>query len=112
MGSLIEDLGVGLRDPEGVVTLQEDQQSQLTWTLAWRLSESEPTTKEHTGLDLGIPAYMYVADVQLGLHVGPEQLEQGLSQKLLPAHAVCSSSWATLSGLSGMGIRGAGLSET
>ena len=27
--------------------------------------------------------------MQLGLHVGPEQLEQGLSQKLLPVHRIC-----------------------
>ena len=41
--------------------------------------------------------------MQLGLHVGPEQLEQGLSQKLLPAHGICSSRQAVLSGLSGQG---------
>jgi hypothetical protein len=33
------------------------------------------------------------ADVQLVLHVGPEQLEQGLSQKLLLVCGMCSS-WA------------------
>jgi hypothetical protein len=32
--------------------------------------------------------------VQLGLHVGLEQLEWGLSQKLLTACGICSSSWA------------------
>jgi hypothetical protein len=25
--------------------------------------------------------------------VGPKQLEEGLSQKLLPVHGICSSSW-------------------
>jgi hypothetical protein len=30
-----------------------------------------------------------------------EQLEWGLSQKLLPVYGICSSSWAALSGLSG-----------
>ena len=35
-------------------------------------SESEPPTKEHTRTR---PPHTYVADVQLGLHVGPEQLE-------------------------------------
>jgi hypothetical protein len=35
---------------------------------------------------------MYVADVQFGLHVGPEQLEQGLYQKLLPVHRTYSTS--------------------
>ena len=48
-------------------------------------------------LDLAPPMFV---DVQLGLHVGPEQLEQGLSQKLLPVHAISSSSWAALSDLS------------
>jgi hypothetical protein len=46
---------------------------------------------------------MYVGDVQLGLHVCPEQQELGLSQKLLPAYGICSSSWAALSGLSERG---------
>ena len=27
-----------------------------------------------------------MVDVQLGLHIGPKQLEQGLSQRLLPVH--------------------------
>ena len=45
----------------------------------------------------------YVANVQLGFHVGPEQLEQGLSQKLLPVCGICSSRWAALSGPSGKG---------
>jgi hypothetical protein len=31
-----------------------------------------------------MPPLKYVADVQLGLHVGPEQLEMRLSQKLSP----------------------------
>jgi hypothetical protein len=41
--------------------------------------------------------------VQLGLHIGSKQLEQRLSQKLLPTCGMCSSSWAALSGLSGRG---------
>ena len=44
------------------------------------LSESEPPTKEHTQAGPRSPC-TYVADVHLGLHVGPEQLEQGLFQK-------------------------------
>jgi hypothetical protein len=43
----------------------------------------------------------YVADVQLGCYMGPEQPEQGLLQKLLPVCGICSSSWVALSGLSG-----------
>ena len=44
---------------KGIGTPQEDQQTQLTWTLA------------------------SCTDMHLGLLVGPEQLEQGLPQKLL-----------------------------
>jgi hypothetical protein len=49
------------------------------------------------------PPCTYLIDVQLGLHAGPEQLEQWQSQKLLPVHGICSSSWAALSGLSERG---------
>ena len=47
------------------------------------------------------PSHIYVVDVQIILHVGPEQLERWLSQKLLPEFGICSSSWAALSGVSG-----------
>ena len=43
------------------------------------------------------PSQTYEADVQLGLHVGPKQLERGLPPKLLPVYGICSSSWAALS---------------
>ena len=33
---------------------------------------------------------MNLADVQLGLHVGPKKLKQGLYQKLLPVNGICS----------------------
>lgn len=36
--------------------------------------------------------------------MGPEQLEQGLSQKLWPLCGICSSSWSALSVLSGKGV--------
>jgi hypothetical protein len=39
----------------------------------------EPSVKEHTHFGARLRT-----DVQLGLRVGPKQLEQGLSQKLLP----------------------------
>jgi hypothetical protein len=42
-----------------------------------------------------------IAEVQSGLHVGPEQLGWDLSQRLLLDCGICSSSWAALSGLSG-----------
>jgi hypothetical protein len=41
--------------------------------------------------------------VQLDLHVGPKQLQQRRSQKLLPIHGIYSSSWAALSGHRGRG---------
>ena len=41
--------------------------------------------------------HTYVVDVQLGLHVGPKQLEQKLSQKLFSVCGICSSSWIALS---------------
>ena len=39
--------------------------------------------------------------MQLGLYVGPEQLEQRLFPKLFPVYGICPSSWAALFGLSG-----------
>ena len=61
------------------------------------LSETEPPTKEHTESGPR-PHRTYVADVQLGLHMGPEKLEQVLSQNLLPVCRICSPSSAALSG--------------
>jgi hypothetical protein len=58
--------------PKGIETPQEDQQIQLTWTLGACRMNHQPET------------HSYVAEVKLDLHVGPEQLEQGLSQKLFP----------------------------
>ena len=89
----------GLRNLEGLGTLQEDQRSQLTLTLGGSQGLNHQP-KSTYGLDIG--PHTYVADVQLCLHVGPK-LEQGLSQKLLPVCGICSSSWAALSGLSGRG---------
>jgi hypothetical protein len=83
----------GLWAPKGKGTPQEDQES--TNLHPWGLSESEPPTKEHAQAGPR-PPRTHVADVQLGLHVGPEQL--GLSQKLLPVCRIC-----LLAGLSGRG---------
>ena len=55
------------------------------------LSESEPPTKEHIWAGPR-PPHTYVADVQLCLRVGPEQLEWELSLKLLPVCKICSPS--------------------
>ena len=35
-----------------------------------------------------------------GLHVGPKQLEQGLSPRLLPVCGLCFSNWPALPGIS------------
>jgi len=64
-------------------------------------SQNEPPTKEH--IWAGLTPCKYVADVQLGLHKGSEQLEWKLSQKLLPVCGICSSSRAALAGLGGRG---------
>jgi hypothetical protein len=53
-------------------------------------------------LDLGLLSY--VPNVQLGLHVGPKQLEGGLFLKLLPVYGTCSSSGTALFGLNGRSI--------
>ena len=48
-----------------------------------------------------MPSCFYVADVQLDFPVGPELLEHGLSQKLLPVCGICSSSQTVLFDVSG-----------
>ena len=76
-GSLVEELGEGLRDPDGIGTPQEDQQSQPTWTLggSQRLNHQAR---------MGCPC-TYVANVQFGLYVGAQQLQWRLSLTLIPA---------------------------
>ena len=81
MRTLTEELGKRIEGPEGVGTPQEDRQSQLTWTVEGFQRLSQQPKGIH-GLDLGLCSY--VADVQLGLQVGPPQLEWGLTLKLLP----------------------------
>ena len=81
--SLVEELGKGLRNLDGIGTPQEDQWCPLTWTLGdfQRLSYQ---LKNIQGLDLG------------HLHIGslvfmriPQQLEQGLTLTLLPTCRCC-----------------------
>ena len=92
--------GEGLRAQKRIETPQEGPQSQLIWTLGilgiwiinWRTSYR---------LDLGL--HIYVPDVYLGLHVGPQKLEWGLSLKLLP---VCGSPSSNLVALYGLSERG------
>lgn len=59
----------------------------VTWTLGllrvWTTSQRVYTAEPR-------PPCTYVVDVQLGLHVGSEHLERGLSQKLWPVYGTCS----------------------
>ena len=93
LGDSYGRIGRSISNLEEIGTPQEDQQSQLIWTL-W-LSESESSSKEPTWTEPRPPC-TYVANVQLGLHVGPIQLVKGLTQKLLPVHGICFSSRAAL----------------
>ena len=97
----MEELEEGLKALKGIGTPQEDQQSQLTWTLGALNLNHQP--KNVRGLSGPRSLCSYGADVQLYLHVGPEQLKQGLSQKLLPVCRICSITWAAFTGLSGKG---------
>lgn len=60
-----------------------ERQTEPTNLDHWGISESETPIKEQTQA-APRPPHTCVADVLLSLPVGPEQLEQGLSQKLLP----------------------------
>jgi hypothetical protein len=80
-----------MRAPKRTGILQEDQQSQLTESTSpirgsQRLNH-QPKSKH--GLHLALTC-TYTADVQLGLHVVPQHLEQGLSLNLLPVDPVAS----------------------
>ena len=83
---------------KGIGTPQEDQQSQLTWTLeAPRIW----ITKQRTNCWAQTSPFT-CSRVQHGLHVGPEQLERGYPQSCcLSVRGMWSSGWAALSGLSG-----------
>jgi hypothetical protein len=60
-----------------------------------RLSETEPPTKECIRA-VPRPPCTNVAVVQVGLHVGPEQLEWKLLLKLMPISGICPSRWTAL----------------
>jgi len=71
---------IGLSEPVGSRTPQEDLQSQLTWA-HWGFTETEPPTKELAGAGPRPP----VADMQLGLLVGPLTIRVGtVSDSCLP----------------------------
>jgi hypothetical protein len=57
--------------------------------------------KENKETQAPLPLLTYVADEQLRYYMGPKQLEQRLSLKLLPVCGICSSNSAVLSGLGG-----------
>jgi hypothetical protein len=72
-------------------TRRPTEATNLDWL---QFSETNSQTKEINRLDQPPPyPCTCVADMQLGLHVGPEQLEWRLSQKLLPVCRIYSSSW-------------------
>jgi hypothetical protein len=79
----MEEWGKGLRALKGKRTPGRPAES--TWTFG--VSETEPPAKQHRQAGPS-PPHTYVADAQLGLHVGPEQLEQELSLKLLSVHGI------------------------
>ena len=98
--ALIEEQKKGFQ-PEGDRN-STGRPTQSTNLDPWRVSGTELPTKKHTWTGPRPPC-SYVADVHLDLHTGPEQLEEGLSQNLLPIHGISFTSWATFSGLSGRG---------
>ena len=67
----------------------QDQQNQQNWTLG--LSKTEPSTKVHKMAKLTTP-FIYITDIQLDVHEGPKQGEQGLSHKLLLVCGICFNS--------------------
>ena len=92
-----------MKDPEGIGTPQEDQQSQLILGDSQGLNY-KPKIKH--GLDLDHPpTHTYVADVQFSLHVGPPTTggvggrRKELFLTLLPACGSYFPNWATLPGL-------------
>lgn len=73
----MEELEEGLRDPERTGTPQEDQ---LTWSPGGSQRQKH---KNIHGLDLGT----YIADVQLGIHVGPPTTGAGGGEAYLDSVA-------------------------
>ena len=76
LGSLA-DLGQRLRDLDRTGTTREDQQSQLTWILGGSLRLN------HQPLSWTEALCTYVAEVQLGHHVGLPTTEAGNVSELL-----------------------------
>jgi hypothetical protein len=81
----------------GIGTPQDEQQSQLTWILG---ALRDRNTKQRPYMAGPRNLSTFVADVQLGLPVGSEQLEQGLLSKscCLHVYRICSSSCVASAG--------------
>jgi hypothetical protein len=87
-----------LQAPKGKGTPQENQKNQITWTIG---ALRDCTTNQRAYIGWTYASRTYVAEEQLGLLVGLEQVQHGLFHKLLPVKGMCFFSWATLAGLSG-----------
>jgi hypothetical protein len=72
----MEELGEELMDPEGIRMPEENQQSQLIWTLggSQRLGHQP---KNIEGLYLVPHPCTYIVDVQCGLHTGSPTIGVG-----------------------------------
>jgi hypothetical protein len=72
--SPIEELREGLRDLKRTGIIQEDLQTHLTWTLVdYQRLNQQPNNKS----DWTCISCTYIADVQLGLLVGPPTTGEG-----------------------------------
>ena len=80
LGDSYGRIGGRIAGPEGDKN-STGRPSESTYLDPWGSQETEPPTEEHTWAEPRPPC-TYVAGVQLGLHVGPEQLDQWLFQKL------------------------------
>jgi hypothetical protein len=76
LGESYGRIGESISGPKWIGTPQEDQQSQLTWSL-WALRAW--TTNQRNTWAGPMPLFSYVKDVQLGFHVVFEKLEWELS---------------------------------
>ena len=92
-----------MRELEGSRTAQDNLQCQLSWAqgLGDRLTETKLPTKENAGWVLAL--YIFIADVQFGLLVGPLTIGPGAVSASVVCLWIPCSSWVALSGLSGRG---------
>lgn len=88
--SVREEWEMELTKPECSWPPQEDPYLQLTSAHG---GSQRNNHQLNTMLMMDPALFMFVADVQLGRHVGPEQLELGLSLTLMPDIRSPSSPW-------------------